>query len=94
MILIRRLIWDAENVAHIARHQVAPEQVEEACHGEFIIRPAKKGRLLIIAPTRSGLMLAIVLAEEEKETYYVVTARPADRKERRIYEEEKGGERK
>jgi len=40
MIAIRRLRWDAWNIAHIARHAVAPEEVEQVCHGNFIIRPA------------------------------------------------------
>jgi hypothetical protein len=39
MIFIRRLIWDAWNVAHIARHAVVPEEVEQVCHGDFIVRP-------------------------------------------------------
>jgi len=27
---IRGFIWDEENLAHISRHQVSPEEVEEA----------------------------------------------------------------
>jgi hypothetical protein len=36
MIFIRRLVWDSWNVAHIARHEVTPDEVEEVCHGEHI----------------------------------------------------------
>jgi uncharacterized DUF497 family protein len=93
MIFVRRLSWDAWNVAHIARHAVAPEEVEQVCHGDFIIRPTYRGRLLVIGPTLAGRILAAVLDSENAEgSYYVVTARPADRKERATYRLEKGGE--
>ena len=32
MIRVDRLIWDERNVAHIARHKVMPQEVEEVCH--------------------------------------------------------------
>lgn len=91
MTLVRRLIWDNWNVNHIARHQVTPEEVEEVCHGDHIVREAKKGKLLLIGPTPAGQMLAVVLGAEGDGIYYVVTARVADRKERRLYQAEKGG---
>ena len=90
MLLIRRLIWDKWNVAHIAHHDVIPDEVEEVCHGEYIVREGYKRRVMLIGPTKTERILAVVLdPEEEKGMYYVVTARPADREERRIYQEEK-----
>ncbi len=92
MILIRRLIWEPSNVTHIARHQVIPEEVEEACHGEHYTDEGKKGRVRLIGPTTSGRILAVILDPEEEEgVYYPVTARPASRKERRLHQEQKGG---
>jgi uncharacterized DUF497 family protein len=59
----------------------------------FIVRPTYRERLLIIGPTLNGRMLAAVLDHAEVEdNYYVVTARPADRKEWPIYRREQGGE--
>ena len=76
-------------MAHIARHQVSPEEVEEVCQGEHIVRQGYSGRLMLIGPTFSGHMLAIVLEpDDEEDVYYPVTARPASRKERRLYREE------
>ncbi len=89
MIIIPRLVWDSWNVAHIARHHVVPQEVDEVCHSDPVARAAKKGRLLIIGPTLRKRMLAVVL-DKEKDGYYVETARPADRKERWIYRHEKG----
>ena len=88
MIAVRRLIWDAWNAGHIARHNVAPAEVEEVCHGQHILRQAYEGRLMLIGPTQLGRMLAVVLEPELEEVYYVVTARPASRRERRLYQEE------
>ena len=88
MIPVRRLVWDNWNVNHIARHQVTPEEVEQVCHALHVVRESYKDRLLMIGPTRSGRMLAVVLDPEGDDVYYVVTARVADRRERRIYQEE------
>lgn len=93
MIVIRRLIWDSWNVSHIARHQVSPEEVEQVCHNDPFSDTGKKGRIRLIGPTDGGRMLSIILdPEEEAGVYYPVTARPASRKERRYYNEQKGGE--
>jgi uncharacterized DUF497 family protein len=70
-------------VSHNARYGVTPRQVEEVCQGDCINRLNYKDRLLFIGPTRAGPTLAVVLAPEGEDTFYVITARPADRKERR-----------
>jgi uncharacterized DUF497 family protein len=63
--------------------------VEGACHGDHLIRQGHSGRLLLIGPTRVGQMLAVVLDPEGDDVYYVMTARSADRKQRRLYRREK-----
>ena len=92
VIYIRLLIWDTWNVAHIARHQVSSEEVEEVCKGGCVVREGYSGRIILIGLTEAGRVLAIVLEGMGDDVYYVVTARPADRKERRAYREEKGSE--
>lgn len=93
MIVIRRLIWDDWNVDHIARHGVTPEDVEEVCQGSYLVRQTYGGRLMVIGPNAAGNLLSAILAPEGEGAYYVVTARPSAKKERRIYRETKGGER-
>jgi uncharacterized protein len=88
MLFVRCLIWDSWNVAHIARHDVSSDEVEEVCHGDHIIREGHTGRIMLIGPTKGKRMLAIILEDMGGDVYYVVTARPADRKERRLYQEE------
>jgi uncharacterized protein len=88
---IEHLIWDEWNTAHIARHGIVPNEVEEVCEGRPLLRDSYNERIMVIGPTRSGRMLAIVLHPKGKGLYYPVTARPADRREREDYVEEKGG---
>lgn len=92
MVSIRRLIWDPWNVAHIARHQVTPEEAEEVCHGPVWTSATYAGRLRVVGPTQAGRMITVILAPRDSGIYYPVTARPASRKERKLYLEEKGGQ--
>ena len=91
MLHIRRLIWDPGNIAHIAQHQVTADEAEEVCHGDPIQLQSYVGRIILIGPTQAGRMLAVVLDPEGEDVYYPVTARPASRKERRYYQQQKGG---
>ena len=91
MLFVRRLIWDTWNIAHIARHDVIPDEVEEVCHGQPVTSQTYNGRIRVVGPTRRHRMLTVILAPmEEPGVYYPVTARPADRKERRNYEQQRG----
>lgn len=92
MLVIRRLIWDSWNVAHIARHQVNPEEVEEICHTDPVVQQGDKGRSLVFGQTKSGRMLTVVLDPEGESVYYPVTARPASKRERAIYTQQKADE--
>lgn len=94
MLSVRRLVWDSKNVAHIALHEMIPEDVEQLCHNQPVFETGKLGRLLVFGPTETGRMVTAVLdATAEQGVYYVVTARPASRRERRIYgEQTQGGE--
>ena len=94
MLLIRRLVWDSNNVAHIARHEMLPEDVGDLCQGRPLFEAGKLGRLLVFGPASDGRMVTAVLdATDEPGVYYVVTARPASRRERRMYAEQtQGGE--
>ncbi len=93
MVPIRRLNWDEWNVAHIARHEVTRDEVEEVCHGDYVTRNGHHGRIVVIGPSRTGRMLAAILdPEPEPGVYFPVSARPARRLELRRYPEAKGGD--
>src|SRR5438552_8215124 len=38
---IRQLLWPRDRIEHIARHDVTPEEVEEACFGQPLVQRAK-----------------------------------------------------
>ena len=92
MICIRRLVWDTWNVAHIARHQVTSDEVEEVCNGRPTFSETYKERLRVVGPTNAGRFLTVILAHEGNDAYYVITARPASRRERRRHQELLGDE--
>lgn len=90
MVPIDRLLWDPWNVGHIARHGVTMQEVEQVCAGTFTTRQSYAGRVLLVGSTYDGRMLAVVLEPQDNREYYVVTARPTSRRERRRYQEDAG----
>ena len=91
MLHIRRLTWDPGNIAHITRHEVTVDEAEEVCYGDPVLLQSYLGRIIVMGPTQEGRMLAVVLDPAGEDVYYPVTARPASRKERRYYHQQKGG---
>lgn len=85
---LTQLIWDSWNKEHIKKHNVAVSEVEEAVISISAHRIGYSGKIILIG--RSGKrLLAMIMAHEEENKYYVVTVRDADKKERRlIYEKE------
>ena len=92
MIIVERLMWNDQNIAHIARHEVTTAEVEEVCHGAYEVFQTYAGRLTIVGSTSSGRMLFIVVVPKGGGDYLPITARVADRKERQRYEIARGGE--
>lgn len=92
MFEIKELVWDEFNIAHIARHGVTQNEVEEACHGDYVYWGTKKYRTMIVGKTEADRAISIVLSDKGEGNFYPVTARAASRKERRRYAELKGGE--
>jgi len=91
MVRVARLRWTLTNAVHIARHGVRISEVEEVVAGERIVEPGRSGRYVLIGPTAAGRMLAVVLEPEGAGVFFPVTARPASRKERRRFENARGG---
>ena len=88
---IKGLIWDNINIAHIGLHGITKKDVEEVCLREFAVKEAKEGRLMIVGTNNSEKFIAVIIDPEPEEgVYYPVTARTADKKEQKIYQEEKG----
>lgn len=86
--------WDQANIAHIALHNIDPEEAEEAVLDENALDfPAHRGpkgqrRFGVIGKALSERVLVVIL-EEREDRFRVVTARVTDKGERKLYEQEK-----
>ena len=58
------------------------EEVEETCKNILKTFKSYKGRLLLTGRTKNKRLLTVVLALENNNQYYVVTARDTSKKER------------
>jgi uncharacterized DUF497 family protein len=89
------LVWDTFNEAHRwERHQLTRAEVEEFAYGpakNLYARQTYGGRFLVIGPKAVRRLLVLSLAPKGSGNYYPVSARTADRKERREYREWKAG---
>ena len=94
-ISILELVWDTFNEAHIwERHQLTRAEVEEVAYGapeNLYARQTYGGRFLVIGPKADRRLIVLILAPKGSGKFYPVSARPADRKERREYREWKAG---
>lgn len=94
LIVVERLEWDAWNREHIQKHGVTEVEVAEAVASATIQRRTYKGRTMIIGPDAKRRILAIVVGPVPGDPgdYYVFSARPASRRERRRYQHNIGAE--
>ncbi len=81
------LFWDDKNIAHIARHNVTVDEVEQAVFNPRIC--IRKGRgtdiYYLFSRTEAGRYLFIVLLEIRKYPARVITTRDMSRKEKKWY---------
>jgi hypothetical protein len=84
--VVREIRWTSESEAHIARHGVMPEEVEQAVNS----RPryeacGREDSTLLYCATEDGRALLVVLAEAVDGRWYVATARDMTDTERRTF---------
>jgi uncharacterized DUF497 family protein len=90
MLPIRELLWDDRNEAHIARHGVTIEEVEDVCCGHSLGVRIRQGRYRIMGQTSAGRYLTVILAYQRGREFYVATARDATEPERRRFRSWRG----
>lgn len=88
-IVIKRLIFDQYNLAHIKKHRVTQEEALEVGRSFFYHRKTHTGRYLAIG--RMGTrIITLIIKRETPGKYYLITARDSSKKERkRLYAKEK-----
>ena len=80
------LVVDPGGEDHIARHGVQLEEVEEEMVGRPLFLRAREGRYSAIGQTDAGRYLTVFLAPRGQSVFSLITARDADRSERRKYQ--------
>lgn len=84
--VVREIRWTSESEAHIARHGVTPEEVEQAVTNKPRYEaPGREDSTLRYRATDEGRPLLVVLAEALDGRWYVATAREMNDTERRAF---------
>jgi len=85
-VIVETLIIEKDRPEHIAKHNIIIDEILEVLTGDYVYIAGRENRWLIIGKTAKDLFLTIVVGEREEEnTYGLITARPARRKERGFY---------
>jgi uncharacterized DUF497 family protein len=87
---IYELIIDPDREDHIARHGVTADEVEQVVFGAPLVLRTRQRRSLLIGQTAAGRYLAVVLGPRERGVFGLITARPADVAERRLFNRQRG----
>ena len=83
MLRITSLTWDEDNVEHIGRHRVSPEEVEDVCYSaNKIATRSREGRVAIRGQTGDGRYLLVILLPQGGGSHHPVTARDLTRQEK------------
>ncbi len=72
--VISELEWDDENVEHIARHSVSPEEVEDVCFGLNVSERESKNRYILCGQTDGGRRLNVVVQRISRGIFRPITA--------------------
>ena len=93
-IVVREILWDAWNLEHIKKHRVTQNEIIVSIRNASYHKRAHSGRYLTVG--RAGKrIITVILRRKRQMAYYLVTARDANRKERKdLYEKEEASNRK
>jgi len=83
---IREFEWDDNNIEHIARHGVFPDEVEDvAFDDDPWIRKGRKGTRYMLGYTVAGRYLFVVYVLKGKGIARVITSMNMDDKTKKLY---------
>lgn len=85
IVLFKAFDWDAANIEHIAMHNVAPDEVEEACVNRPHVRKTIEGRYLVYGVTDDGRYLFIVGINKSRGVFRTITARDMVEREKSLH---------
>ncbi|MCS4541459.1 MAG: BrnT family toxin [Euryarchaeota archaeon] len=79
--------WNEDSIKHIARHKVTDKEVNTALNSKILMRKIPEGLLEILGEVE-GRILFIIL-KRVRDRYKVITARDANRSEKRLYKKKR-----
>jgi uncharacterized DUF497 family protein len=84
---IGSLRWDDWNRDHCAKHGISVSEIEALLTGSVFGRETYKGRYQVFRTDTQGRILSFVIGADpdRPDVWYVFSARPASRRERRRY---------
>ncbi len=78
--------WDDNNIEHIAKHSISPDEIEDVVFDDNPwIKKGRGGTRYILGYTVGGRYLFIVYILKSKSIARVITAMDMDEKTRRLY---------
>ena len=81
--------WDEQNVDHLARHQVEPDEAEAVVDNEPLIVRTGDGKYLAYGQTDEGRHLLVVFVRKAGSLIRVITARDLTDAEKKRYQRRK-----
>ena len=72
--IINELEWEDQNIEHIARHTVNPQEVEDVCFGLHVSEKAGNERYILSGQTAGGRYLNVVIERVGKGLFRPITA--------------------
>ena len=88
-IIVKKLIWEVSTVEHIKKHAVKTLEAEIAVKNLIVHKKGYNGRYVLTGRSGTRILSVIVVRQREGE-YLAITARDADKKERKkTYDKEK-----
>jgi len=88
-IKIRVLVWNEWNIGHIKKHKVTQKEIEIAVLNMVYHSKTDKNRYKAVGRSKTRI-LTTILNRNGIATYFVVTARDSDKKERqKLYDKER-----
>jgi hypothetical protein len=77
--------WDEENVSHIARHKIEPDEAEAALDNRPLILRTKDDKYLAYGPTDEGRLLLVVFVQKPGPLIRVITSRDLTEAEKKRF---------
>ncbi len=82
---IRHLVWDDWNREHVTKHGLSIAEIETLLAGWVFGEETYKGRYQVLRTNHQGRLLSFVIGAvpDQQGVWYVFSARPASRRERK-----------